>query len=103
MAYRVLLPPADGEHVVRTEPNQRRVRVFFGGEPVADSSLERWVVPARGPRRMSEMRLSGADRNDSEAASVLLWRHRCGFRVVGVPLPRPACGLPPPAGGNRPR
>jgi uncharacterized protein (DUF427 family) len=38
MAYRVLLPPADGEHVVRTEPNQRRVRVFFGGEAVADSA-----------------------------------------------------------------
>ena len=38
MAYRVLVPPADGEHVVRTEPSPRRVRVFFGGEAVADSS-----------------------------------------------------------------
>lgn len=28
----------EGIRRVRTEPNQRRVRVFFGGEAVADSS-----------------------------------------------------------------
>lgn len=30
--------PATAERRVRTEPNQRRVRVFFGGQAVADSS-----------------------------------------------------------------
>jgi uncharacterized protein (DUF427 family) len=38
VGYRVLLPPGEDEHVVRTEPSHRRVRVFFGGEVVADSS-----------------------------------------------------------------
>jgi uncharacterized protein (DUF427 family) len=36
--YQVLLPAGEDEHVVRTEPSYRRVRVFFGGEAVADSS-----------------------------------------------------------------
>jgi uncharacterized protein (DUF427 family) len=38
MTQTVQPAPAGTARRVRTEPNQRRVRVFFGGEAVADSS-----------------------------------------------------------------